>query len=191
MRHFQGNALVPVQNKAHTKMSSYSTLPWAQPPELISPPEKGALQMHPCGLRQAHIDTDTVPKPQNTPQPDPTSELQWSNSCQRFLLLPLFVVGAEDFFVIFFIIAPSFLINKALTLSNCPGISIASSPHDLSTLDSNFILTVPKLQRNTMMLSHSWETQTEELNYLPMVKDHGCVEPCGSTLDHRDMLHYH
>lgn len=95
------------------------------------------------------------------------------------------------FFCYFFIIAPSFLINKATTSSNCPGISIASSPHDLSTFNSNFILTVPKLQRNTMMLSHSWETQTTELNYLPMVKDHGCLEPCGSTLDHRDMLHYH
>lgn len=37
--------------------------------------------------------------------------------------------------------------NKATTSSNCPGISIASSLHDLSTFNSNFILTVPKIAK--------------------------------------------
>lgn len=164
-----------------------SALPWAQPPELIISTEKGALHRHHCGPRDEHRRTQTIPKTH-------LSQILQGITIKEFLpevLAVAFVCGWSSFSY-FFILAPLPLSDKhpdtATTSSNCPGISIASSLHDLSTFNSNLILTVPKLQRSIMMLPHSWETQ---LNYLPEVKDHGCERADNSTLDHRDMLHYH
>lgn len=157
MRCFEGNALGPVQNKTHTKMSSYLTLPWAQPDELIIStrergPENAPLwaerQRHgPCPRPKTHLSQIL---PGNYDKGIPAR-----GSCCCFYLWWKF------FLVIFYPCPPHTppLSDKhpdtATTSSNCPGISIASSPHDLSTFNLNFIPTVPKLQTSIMMLPHS------------------------------------
>lgn len=143
MRCFQENALGPVENKAHTKMSSYSTLPCPGHSSWVNdlPQRKG-----PCQSTPVRAQRDTGPK---HTKPDPPRNYNKGipargSCCCLCLWLKIFLV--------IFLSLPCFPHsdkhpNKATTSSNCPGISIASSLHDLSTFNSNFILTVPKIAK--------------------------------------------
>lgn len=142
MRCFQENALGPVENKAHTKMSSYSTLPCPGHSSWVNdlPQRKG-----PCQSTPVRAETQDQNTPSQIHQGITIKGIPARGSCCCLCLW-------LKIFLVIFLSLPCFPHsdkhpNKATTSSNCPGISIASSLHDLSTFNSNFILTVPKIAK--------------------------------------------